>query len=105
MSRLKGFKHKESTKRKMSIEKTGIKNVLWKGDDVGYGTLHDWVNRWKGKAKTCQECGKSPAEWANIDHKYRRKLGDFISLCDQCYRTYDVEKKIFKSKHKYRGGK
>ena len=91
MSRPKGFKHTEETKRKLSLLKVGNKNPEWKGKNVGYGTLHDWVNRRKGKALICQECRKSPAEWANIDHKYKRKLSDYISLCDKCHRVYDKE--------------
>jgi len=72
------------------------KHYNWKGDDVGYRALHDWVEKFKGKASYCEKCGKektSPRSihWANIDHKYRRVLDDYISLCQKCHLAYDIE--------------
>lgn len=64
----------------------------WKGDDVSYGALHRWVIGHKGDANMCVNCGiegKKKYEWANKDHKYRRCLDDYISLCTSCHRRYD----------------
>lgn len=65
----------------------------WKGEKVGYFALHTWVQRHKGKARECQNCGKvgksKAIQWANKDHKYRRVLEDYISLCVQCHEDYD----------------
>jgi len=64
----------------------------YKGDDVGYGALHAWVTRHKGKPSLCEHCGTTHAkrfEWANIDGKYNRNLDDFIRLCKKCHNTYD----------------
>lgn len=66
----------------------------WAGEEVGYHGVHKWIARWKGKPKMCEMCGstsKRKYEWANIDHKYRRVLEDYIRLCTSCHRKYDYE--------------
>ncbi len=81
----------------------------WKGDKVGYFALHMWVVRQKGKAKVCEHCGITTAkkfEWSNKNHKYRRNLKDWSSLCVSCHRKYDIKKgflvlpKAFQKGHK-----
>lgn len=76
----------------------GEDSPRWKGDKVGVGALHSWVVRRKGKPIKCQFCGELPKkafpkriQWANKDHKYRRKLNDFIGLCVSCHRNYDYK--------------
>lgn len=108
----------EEHKRRISIALTGKrpKNLEtlhqqnigrnhgnWKGDNIGYGTVHDWIRKWKGRPKVCQKCGitckERRIEWANIDHKYHRNLDDFIPLCWDCHVKYDVKNNLrFKSK-------
>lgn len=63
----------------------------YKGDDIKYGTLHDWVGHWLGKATVCTFCGKTEGriEWANKSRKYKRDLKDWISLCKKCHYKYD----------------
>ena len=47
------------------------KNPQWKGDDVGYTALHNWVKRNKSKPKLCECCKKKPPyDLANISGKY-----------------------------------
>ena len=68
----------------------------WLGDSIGYFGVHEWVIRWKGKPQKCEMCGaedKKKYEWANIDHKYRRILDDYIRLCTKCHRNYDYSRK------------
>ena len=73
----------------------GDKHYAWKGDDVGYDALHSWVSREKGRPKHCELCGSSDnVDWANKDHKYKRVLDDFISLCRKCHYHYDNDSKI-----------
>ncbi len=72
----------------------GEGNPMWKGNKVGYSGLHKWVKRYKGPPKICKMCGRikdNPfsIHWANINHQYKRKLEDFISLCYFCHRQYD----------------
>lgn len=116
----KGIKHgspSEETKKKISLAKMGHtfsqeskqkiretllkkakyeeKNPFWKGDRVGYVGLHLWVQKWKGKPETCEKCGREGLTgrqigWANIDHKYRRVLDDYIRLCRKCHKNYDT---------------
>ena len=74
----------------------GEKHYKWIGDKVSYRDIHLWVSRWKGKPDICEMCGRSGLKgrfivWANIDHKYRRILDDFIRLCSRCHSQYDRE--------------
>lgn len=72
---------------------TGNENANWKGDDVSYRNLHRWVERYLGKAEKCNECGKDSGRihWSNKDHKYKRNLNDWTSLCPSCHKYYDLE--------------
>jgi hypothetical protein len=48
----------------------------------------------KGKPSKCEHCereDKKKYEWANIDHKYARKIEDYIRLCTSCHRLYDIK--------------
>lgn len=73
----------------------GEKNKLWKGDNVGYDALHDWINRHNGKAKTCIICGdnggKKGCHWANLSGKYLRDLSDYVSLCPMHHKQIDMK--------------
>ena len=71
---------------------TGEKNGKWKGDNAGYTSIHDWIRKWKGIPSLCEMCGTVTSkkfEWANIDHKYRRVLEDYIRMCCKCHKNYD----------------
>lgn len=72
------------------------KHYKWKGNKVGYRSLHEWVIKHKGHPAYCIKCGKDKTtqrsiQWANIDHKYNRVLDEFISLCAKCHLQYDIE--------------
>jgi len=75
------------------IAYTGDKHPKWKGNNVGYGALHTWVEREVGKASKCTnpKCkGKSNIfEWANISGKYKRDLDDWKELCRSCHMVFD----------------
>ena len=71
----------------------------WKGNKVGYSGVHKWVESLKGKPNKCEHCLESgfikqQIHWANIDHKYKRNLNDWIRLCTQCHYDYDKFKKL-----------
>lgn len=74
-------------------KRVGSENGIWKGESVGYGALHDWVKRWRGKADKCMvndpTC-KGRFEWANISHEYKRDLNDWMSLCKSHHTRYDM---------------
>lgn len=62
----------------------------FKGDAVGYGALHDWVKRHRGKATTCEWCASTlNVQWANKSFLYKRDLDDWLALCYRCHRKYD----------------
>lgn len=82
------------TKGKKFPERSGKNNVMWKGDFVSYSGLHYWIKRCKGKPEICEHCGKPAKHWANIDHKYRRNLDDYISLCASCHKKYDIKNNL-----------
>jgi hypothetical protein len=74
------------------------KNPAWKGDKVSYKSLHQWIQRKKGKAKMCEKCHSlRKVGWANKDHKYSRNLNDWIELCHVCHGKYDSELGIRKN--------
>ena len=88
--------------------KKGILPHNWKGDNVGYDALHDWVKRRLGKANICSNNfeHKGPYEWSNISYEYKRILSDWKSLCRSCHHKKDklnkwgVIKKIFPNNKK-----
>ena len=82
-------------KRKNMGRGKGEKSVFWKGDDVKYRALHDWVRRIKGEPLICENCGRKKTtpksiHWANKSHKYLRIESDWISLCVRCHKKYDA---------------
>ena len=93
---MKGKKHTQESIRKMRLsdreKQTGKNNVAWRGDQVSYTGLHQWVSRQLGKPKKCEFCGTTTArkfEWANINKEYKRNLTDWVRLCTKCHRNYD----------------
>jgi hypothetical protein len=68
------------------------KNGMWKGDNVGYYGVHDWLTTYFNK-KECEFCGaKEKLEWANKDGKYMRRREDYFVLCHKCHSKYDWNK-------------
>lgn len=103
---IKGKRHSEKTKLKMSNthKKIGtgkwMKNKIgeqannWKKDEVGKGGVHFWIKKLLGKPKICEICKRKDKEnydWSNKDHKYRRNLEDWQRLCRRCHRLYDYK--------------
>lgn len=101
---LRPSEHCRSKAAEATRLRVGEKNHKWKGDEVGYVALHTWVSRKKGKPKKCEICKKENLEryeWANKDRKYRRNTDDFIRLCVECHRNYDLDlrKSLCKKTH------
>lgn len=68
----------------------GEKHRLWKGDNVGYVGLHNWVRRALGYPKKCSKCkSQHNIQWANKSHSYKRDEDDWLELCRPCHMTYD----------------
>jgi hypothetical protein len=88
----KKYKQTDEHKKKIGEANKGEKNYQWKEENGSYNSIHKWVNKWKGKPNHCELCGtteKRKYHWANIDHKYRRVLDDYISMCVPCHKKYD----------------
>lgn len=66
-------------------------NPMWKGKDVGYGKLHDWVRRHKKTSLYCEKCGivYDKLDLANISQEYRRDINDYLWLCRKCHMRED----------------
>lgn len=63
---------------------------MWKGDEVGYGALHDWIKSRKPKPELCEECSKRKVyDLANISGEYKRDINDFRWLCRKCHMKED----------------
>ena len=104
----KGHKMSKEVRRKISetCKKRGVgkwmkgrpeeEHNMWKGDDVGYTALHDWVKKHLGRPKKCEYCKlddkKRVYHWANKSGKYKRNLKDWVRLCVPCHRKYDYAK-------------
>lgn len=74
------------------IVKRDEESPNWKGDDVGMGALHNWVERKLGKPRKCEHClseDKDIYDWSNISQQYKRKLSDWQRLCRKCHIKYD----------------
>lgn len=90
-----GNKRNPEWTRKQTEKVSGNKNYAWRGEDVGYRGLHQWIRRQKGKPTTCTKCGKfsekpKVIQWANIDGKYHRNVDDFIAMCASCHKFHDL---------------
>lgn len=73
-----------------SCSKKGDKNGLWKGNDVSYGQLHQWVKRNKEKKENCEICGEhKTTELANVSGKYKRNINDYQWTCRFCHMESD----------------
>ena len=94
-------KHSDLTKEKIRVSHLNEKNPMWKGDDVGYSQLHNWIRKYKPKTKLCEECKKrKPFDIANISGKYKRDINDFEWLCRKCHMIKDGRIDKLKKKSK-----
>ena len=86
----KGLVRSEETRKKISEGKLGSNNPAWKGDNVSYKSLHEWVGIHKLKPPLCEICkAKPPYDLANISQRYLRDLSDWEWLCRRCHMTKD----------------
>ena len=78
------------SKRKISIANSGANNGQWKGDNVGYYSLHEWMRRRLPKPSICQRCKQTkPYDLANISNEYKRDANDWWWLCRHCHMEGD----------------
>lgn len=97
----KGQGCSEETKRKISQANKGHKGLRgkespnWK-ENVGYGTIHDWIRNNYGKPFGCDQCHRQiRSQYALVRGKtYERKRENFIKLCSSCHWKYDHPEKV-----------
>lgn len=117
-------KHTAESKEKCRISKLGVNNPMfgktpwnkgvtmeslkgknnhqWKGQEVSYSGLHNWLYRELGRPMRCQHCDTTTGrlEWANKSQKYIRDLSDWMCLCKKCHTAYDnVLEKGWNTRH------
>jgi hypothetical protein len=74
------------------------RNSNWKGNEVGYVALHNWVKRRKTRPEKCENCHKRKAiDLANRSNEYKRDLSDWWFICRKCHMELDGRMKIFLS--------
>lgn len=62
----------------------------WKGDQVSYQALHEWVRKNSSIPRDCQKCGcHADVEAANISGQYKRDLSDWVFVCKSCHVVMD----------------
>ncbi len=88
--------HKDKLKKAHAKRiKNGWVSPLLK-ENPTYRTLHLWVERKLGTPKKCSHCKCETAKryhWANIDHRYERKIENWIRLCVKCHKAFDKQQK------------
>jgi len=75
---------------KKRLHMTDEKHWMWKGDDAGYRAKHQWIEKMKGKACMCEDCGVrglNRYHWHNLDKKYTRELNKYKQLCPTCHKN------------------
>jgi hypothetical protein len=87
--RFLGKKHSEETKQKMRLAALGENNHRWKGDDISYRTLHQWINRHKPKPELCEICCVEPPYDAACVGEYDRNLDNWKYVCRSCHVNLD----------------
>jgi hypothetical protein len=100
----KGRVFSNETRKKLSEMRMGENNPAWKGDDVTYGSLHDYIRWHKPKPDLCENCkGNHPRDLHNIPGTYKRNLEDWVWLCRSCHMIEDerLEKLIVHNKREY----
>ena len=106
-----GWKHKKKSITQMIKNRRGLtaneKNSRWKGNEVSYAALHNWIRNHYKKPKKCEKCGINPGkniigqtklQWSNKTKKYLRDRDDWVCLCPSCHKKNDIKNKI---KHRY----
>ena len=78
---------------KPRLGKPGLRNEQhphWKGNDVGYNSLHEWVRNHLPRSELCEICHEiPPRDLANKTGTYDRDLNNWFYLCKKCHNKYD----------------
>ena len=84
------------------MARKGEENVNWKGDEVSYISLHQWVRTNKDIPSSCEGCGaREKLDAHNKDGKYTRDLNKWEYLCRKCHMRTDGRLMMLSSYNKY----
>lgn len=65
-------------------------NSMWKGNNVSYGALHQWLRKRIPKPKFCENCKENPPyDLANKTRIYNRDFKNWEWLCRKCHMKKD----------------
>lgn len=81
------------------------RGVVRQPDRATYTTVHKWIARDRGPAKTypCAHCGSPAADWAydytdlnplfdpRCNSPYSTDVNRYTPLCKPCHRQYDIQ--------------
>ena len=84
----------EEARQKMRLAQSGEKNNLWKGDNVKYIALHEYVKRHFPPTEVCDNCRENKKlDLANITGDYKRDFINWKYLCRSCHKIFDHKRK------------
>lgn len=100
----KGKHLNQEHKKKIGLANIGNKNGMWRGDNVKYGSLHDYMKYHLPKPDRCEECDeKLPYDIACITENYNRDFDNWKWLCRSCHMKHDYRIGIRSYAPKVRG--
>jgi hypothetical protein len=84
-------KRKDPQRRRSKLGiNLGENNGMWKGDNVSYAALHDYIKYHLPRPEQCEICKKvKPYDLANKSGEYRRDFKDWYWLCRKCHMRSD----------------
>jgi hypothetical protein len=65
--------------------KYGKDHPNWKGDNVGYEALHEWVRKNLPRPELCKRCNKNKSREVSNNGTYDRNLDSWEWLCRSCH--------------------
>jgi hypothetical protein len=83
----------------------GSEHYAWKGDEVGFGSLHKRLRKNRGLASqySCVDCGEPAAQWSydHTDpnekiakagpHPYSTDPNRYHPRCKSCHKKFDLD--------------
>lgn len=74
----------------MRKSKLGKNNPMWKGENVGYTSLHEWVRNRMPLPKVCSICKATKNIDLSNNGTYDRELKNWAWRCRSCHMKYDI---------------
>lgn len=62
-----------------------------------YNAVHKWIVAYLGRPATCENCGGTAKQWANLSGQYKRERSDWKRLCVKCHKNMDRTSNLFRN--------